>query len=341
MFISIIQIMQKLLIVIFILSFFNVSAQLQLGNSKHYARALCMHNKTLFVGFSDGELYAVDPKKEQFFQLDAPKSLVEIRDLQVWNDELYVMESSDSSELWKMNLKTKTWTQIKLIHDAVFLDDLIATKQRLYLFGDAVNDSLVIYSVRGDSTVNEAKFAHGLPTGKIALFAASGSAVQRFTHDFGLVYQKNGSQYVRFIPGKHFFWETSLPLLKVESGGAFSQVIFDRNKSKYIALVGGDYLNPNRKDSIACYSIDAGKTFLLSESQPAGYRSHVIHVGKGKLIAVGPTGIDISNDGGKNWHFVQAGKFHAVVSYGKKVFVTSNEGKLVVYNWKTWFKKLK
>jgi photosystem II stability/assembly factor-like uncharacterized protein len=96
-------------------------------------------------------------------------------------------------------------------------------------------------------------------------------------------------------------------------------------------------LNPNRNDSISCYSTDAGQTFLLSESQPKGYRSHVIQLKNGKLMAVGPTGIDVSTDGGKNWRFVREGKFHAAIRAGKNVYVTSNGGKVFCFEWKTWF----
>jgi len=332
-----IQIMQKFLVLITVLTFIPISAQLQLGNETHYARALKIDQKTLFVGFSDGELYAVNLKNKNIEKIDAPKSLVEIRDLEKLGNDLYVMESSDTSELWKMNLITKVWTPIKLIHEAVFLDDLIATKHEVFAFGDAINDSLVMYSIRSDSAYNEAKFMHGLPMGKIALFAASGSAIQAFAHHFGIIYQEKGSFYTYCIPGKHFFHKRKLPLLQGASGGAFSQVIFDLKKNKCIAIVGGDYLNPNRNDSIACYSTDAGQTFLLSESQPKGYRSHVIQMKNGKLMAVGPTGIDVSTDGGKNWRFVREGKFHAAIRAGKYVYVTSNGGKVFCFEWKTWF----
>jgi hypothetical protein len=310
---------------------------LSLGNESHYARALQVHKKKLFVGFSDGELFTINVKNNAIEKIDAPKSLVEIRDLVILDDDVYVMESSDTSELWKMNLTTKVWTPIKLIHDAVFLDDLIATKHEVFAFGDAVNDSLVMYSIRSDSAFNEAKYMHGLPTGKIALFAASGSAVQRIGSHFGVIYQENGSFYTHCIPGKHFYWKDKLPLLRVESGGAFSQVIFDLKKNTCITIVGGDYLNPNRNDSIACYSTDAGKSFLLSESQPKGYRSHVIQLKNGKLLAVGPTGMDVSDDGGKNWRFVQEGKFHAAIRAGKYVYVSSNGGKVLCFEWKGWF----
>jgi hypothetical protein len=319
-------------------SFSQQEKTIPCGNQKHYARALKMHKKTLFVGFSDGELYAINLKTDQAQKLLTPNSLTEIRDLEILNGELYVMESSDSSELWKMNLKSKSWSPIRLVHKAVFLDDILSTKHQIYCFADAINDSLVLYSVRGDSAVFESKWIHSLPTGNLAIFAASGSAAhQNSSFEISLIYQHKGSYFSQFIIGKHFKNNKPLPLLKSESGGAFSMVLYEQKKNKNIAVVGGDYLHPNRNDSIACYSSDNGNSFFLSETQPQGYRSHVIHLKEKKIIAVGPTGIDVSSDGGKNWRFIQEGKYHACIKHGKYVYITANEGKVFRLNWKKLF----
>jgi hypothetical protein len=326
-----------LVFLLFSTSSFSQEVILNCGNQQHYARAIKVYKKKIFVGFSDGELYSIQLNNHAITEIETPTSLSEIRDLDILKDELFVMESSDSSEIWKFNFETEHWSQIRLPHKAVFLDDLLAEKHEIFAFGDAVNDSLVIYSIRPDTCLNEANYLHNVPTGKIALFAASGSAAQKFGYHIGLIYQQNGSIYTQFIPGKHFFRTKRLPLLIKESGGAFSQVLFSFKKNTHIAVVGGDYLKPDRNDSIACYSIDSGNTFQLSNSQPKGYRSHVIQLKGQKLIAVGPTGIDVSEDGGKNWRFVQAGKFHAIKRVGKKVYTTANKGELHVFKWKNWF----
>jgi hypothetical protein len=336
--------MKKTFIILMLLfAFFHAFAQkekiIQCGNQTHYARALKIHKKSLYVGFSDGELYAIHLKSNVPKKLIAPNSLTEIRDLAVLKNELYVLESSDTSELWKMDLKSQTWSPIRLVHDAVFLDDIVSTKHEIYCFGDAINDSLVIYSVRGDSTIFKSKWIHFLPTGNLAIYAASGSAAHQHSYfEISLIYQNNGSYYSQFIIHKHFKRSKPLPLLKSESGGAFSMVLYEHKKNRNIAIVGGDYLHPNRNDSIACYSIDNGKTFLLSETQPKGYRSHVIQLKENKLVAVGPTGIDVSSDGGKNWRYVQEGSFHACIKKGKYVYYTGNNGKVYRLKWKYWFK---
>jgi photosystem II stability/assembly factor-like uncharacterized protein len=65
--------------------------------------------------------------------------------------------------------------------------------------------------------------------------------------------------------------------------------------------VGGDYKDPNRPDRVTAYSRDGGKTWTLAAQQPGGYRSAVAWVDGTTLVAAGPNGEDISEDGGAHW----------------------------------------
>ena len=51
---------------------------------------------------------------------------------------------------------------------------------------------------------------------------------------------------------------------------------------------------------MAAYSTDRGKTWSLATQQPGGYRSAVVAL-YGAMLAVGPTGEDISHDLGAHW----------------------------------------
>jgi hypothetical protein len=51
---------------------------------------------------------------------------------------------------------------------------------------------------------------------------------------------------------------------------------------------------------VAAYSTDRGKTWSLAAQQPGGYRSAVVAL-YGAMLAVGPTGEDISDDFGAHW----------------------------------------
>jgi cellobiose epimerase len=80
--------------------------------------------------------------------------------------------------------------------------------------------------------------------------------------------------------------------------------------------IGGDYRRPQLAEKIVATTTDGGQTWMVREGQgPGGYRSAVAHVSiasQPTLIAVGPTGSDLSFDGGKNWRPLGTSEFHAV-----------------------------
>ena len=82
---------------------------------------------------------------------------------------------------------------------------------------------------------------------------------------------------------------------------------------KNLVIMGGDYENLNRNDSVAAYSTNDGKTWHISKTQPNGYKSCVIFINKNTLIACGLTGVDISKDGGKNWQNISKLSFNSCV----------------------------
>ncbi|TRX65804.1 hypothetical protein [Carboxylicivirga sp. M1479] len=70
-------------------------------------------------------------------------------------------------------------------------------------------------------------------------------------------------------------------------------------------VVGGNFDQPHLNDSIAAYTKDGGKTWLLAEQMPRGFRSCVQHFNNGSTslsLAMGKTGFDYSQDNGLTWH---------------------------------------
>jgi len=90
---------------------------------------------------------------------------------------------------------------------------------------------------------------------------------------------------------------TETPLGGSVSSGAFSIVrAFD-----YSVIVGGDYKNPDATEKTAAYSAERGVFYEVSATPPSGYRSAVIALNAKTLVAVGPNGSDVSEDGGRTW----------------------------------------
>ena len=88
-------------------------------------------------------------------------------------------------------------------------------------------------------------------------------------------------------------------------------------------VAGGDYKSDTLKKDHVYLSSDEGKTWVFPQKPTGGYRECIGHAGEDSLLAAGPSGVDFSEDGGKNWTLISNLKgFHVV----KK----ARQGKLVV-----------
>jgi photosystem II stability/assembly factor-like uncharacterized protein len=109
-------------------------------------------------------------------------------------------------------------------------------------------------------------------------------------------------------------WEVvTTPLLSgAPSRGIFSIAFQDRRNG---VIVGGDYSVSQAGERTAAYTRDGGKTWMLAEKCPAGFRSAAAFLpGATPMlwIAVGTSGSDSSRDGGKTWQSFDTGNVNAV-----------------------------
>lgn len=97
------------------------------------------------------------------------------------------------------------------------------------------------------------------------------------------------------------------------SSGLFS---LSFQNAKHGVAIGGDYEIPERIGSLVALTSDGGRSWSAPEGpEPGGYRSAVVFLpdqDPPTLIAVGPTGSDRSEDGGKSWTPLGELGFHAV-----------------------------
>ncbi|HEY0453041.1 oxidoreductase [Actinophytocola sp.] len=109
----------------------------------------------------------------------------------------------------------------------------------------------------------------------------------------------------------HTWTASDTPLAGGSSAGVFA-VAF-RTPRQGIAI-GGDYRDPTGGDHNLALTTDAGRTWREPVNSPRGYRSAVVyHPFLGSLlIAVGPTGSDVSVDGGRRWTQFDDGTFDSV-----------------------------
>lgn len=94
------------------------------------------------------------------------------------------------------------------------------------------------------------------------------------------------------------------------SQGVFSVHFVDE---RWGVAVGGDYLDEGNGSASAAVTSDGGATWNLATSLPSGFRECVVPTTGGVcdvLLAVGPMGTDVSEDGGLTWRPISEGRFH-------------------------------
>ncbi|WP_258906486.1 oxidoreductase [Actinokineospora sp. UTMC 2448] len=95
------------------------------------------------------------------------------------------------------------------------------------------------------------------------------------------------------------------------SAGVYATAFRDRSRG---IAVGGDYTDPTGGVDALGVTRDGGRTWSRPAVAPQGYRSGVAwHPFLPTVaIAVGPTGSDVTVDGGLRWHSFDAGSFDTV-----------------------------
>jgi photosystem II stability/assembly factor-like uncharacterized protein len=104
---------------------------------------------------------------------------------------------------------------------------------------------------------------------------------------------------------------TSTPMPSGPSAGIYSLAFRDQWHG---IAVGGDYTTPASAPDGAATSRDGGRSWTVAADQPGAYRSGAAWAWRGSwlALAVGPTGSEISYDGGKRWHQFDTGSFDSV-----------------------------
>jgi photosystem II stability/assembly factor-like uncharacterized protein len=94
-------------------------------------------------------------------------------------------------------------------------------------------------------------------------------------------------------------WTVSAtPVRSGPSGGIFALAFRDE---RHGIAVGGDFLTPDDSPDNFALTNDGGRTWTLVPDAPAEYRSGAAWVNGHTVVAVGPTGSDVSTDAGHTW----------------------------------------
>jgi photosystem II stability/assembly factor-like uncharacterized protein len=144
-------------------------------------------------------------------------------------------------------------------------------------------------------------------------FAASGTClVTAGSHDAWIASGGGAQARVFHSTDRGRHWSVaSTPIASGPSAGIFSLAV---RGSQDLVAVGGDFLVPGAAVDAAGRSSDAGASWRLAATMPGGYRSGVAWVAHthATLIAVGPTGSDVSTNAGRDWTGFDTASYDAV-----------------------------
>jgi photosystem II stability/assembly factor-like uncharacterized protein len=250
---------------------------------------------------------------------------LDFRDIDAIDDKTaYVLSigPGEASRIFKTSDGGQTWkTQFVNRDEKAFFDAMVFWNERR---GVAVSDSVdgrFVLLTTDNGGVNWTPVpAAGLPPAlpNEGAFAASGTNLTVPVSSARHVWLGTGAaataRVLRSSDGGQTWKVAATPLPAGPSSGIFSIAFRD---IQHGVIVGGDYKNEaGAVDNVAVTS-DGGETWTLVKSKGlAGFRSVVAYQPRRDsrtLVAVGPSGADLSTDDGRTWRPIEpapGGGFH-------------------------------
>jgi photosystem II stability/assembly factor-like uncharacterized protein len=228
--------------------------------------------------------------------------------------------AGENSRVYKTTDGGATWALQYTNRDPQgFLDAIAFWDARHGLaLGDPVGGRFVILTTSDGGATWMPIGVEGMPTALAGegAFAASGTCLV-VQGDRSAWFATGGAQVARVFRsndrGRTWTAHETPVRAGTPSSGIFSLAFHDADHG---VAVGGDYTQPEQAGGSVARTSDGGRTWVLSRgTAPAGYRSGVAVVrGTSGLtvIAVGPTGTDLSGDGGESWRRLGTTGFDAV-----------------------------
>ncbi|MCP3914142.1 MAG: PQQ-binding-like beta-propeller repeat protein [bacterium] len=227
------------------------------------------------------------------------------------------------------------WQQVysnddpKAFFDAVDFWD----EKRGIAFSDPVDGKLLVITTEdGGRTWNRVP-AEALPESPAgeAGFAASSSCLRvRGTDEAWIgLGGTAGSRVFRTTDGGRTWSAATTPVRSGEASTGIFSVAFTGESSG--VAVGGNYQESDATEANAAITSDGGATWeLVTAAPPSGYRSAVAaRAAGGELYAVGPSGSDVSNNGGRTWQRFSDEGYHALsVASDGTVWASGSEGRI-------------
>lgn len=240
---------------------------------------------------------------------------LEFRDVEAFDADhavVLAIGEGDASRLYRTSDGGRSWRLVFRNDDPKAFYDCVSFADRRHglAVSDPVDGRFRILSTGDGGRSWKVLPNAGMPPAQVgeAAFAASGQCLVTRGHDAWIATGGAARSRVFHSGDRGRTWTvTDVPIPAGDPAkGAFALAFRD---SRHGIAVGGDY-RPDQTSPDAA-ATTSGHGWQLSPRPPAAYRSGVALLGPA-AIAVGPTGSDLSLDGGRTWRGFDTGSYDTV-----------------------------
>ncbi len=260
----------------------------------------------------------------------------DFRSLYAWNRDTAIIANAGSpARILRTDDGGTNWISVyENAHPDAFIDGVdFWNSQEGICYGDPIDGKLLVLRTDNGGVTWRTLLGDSRPllVDGEASFAASNSAMRCFGSGRVMIATGGALSRILVSENKGDSWRTWLPpILQGEpSQGIFS---FDFKNDQEGIVVGGDHKNDTVSSRHVYFTPDGGKTWHFPTTPTRGYRECVKYISEDTVIAVGPSGVDISIDGGRNWNGLSDEKgMHVLQKYPASpfIFIAGRNGKII------------
>jgi photosystem II stability/assembly factor-like uncharacterized protein len=261
---------------------------------------------------------------------------LQVRDIEAfdaWHAVALSIGEGDQSRVYRTDDGGRTWTETFRNDDPRAFYDCMAFLDRRHglALSDPVDGKFRVLSTSDGGRTWRVLPTDGMPPaldGEFA-FAASGTCLVASHRDAWFATGGGAASRVFHSTDGGRTWRVATtPVPSGPTAGIYSLAFRD---PRHGLAVGGDFTTPTQAPDAAALSRNGGAAWTLATRPPGEYRSGVAWRTGDSAIAVGPTGSDLSRDGGRTWTRFDTGSFDAVMCAGPRACWASGEhGRIAV-----------
>jgi photosystem II stability/assembly factor-like uncharacterized protein len=253
---------------------------------------------------------------------------VDFRGLRAFDEKTAILLSSglgERSRIYKTIDAGENWQALRINPDPRGFWDALAMWDSMHgiVVGDPVNGRFTIYTTSDGVTWEPIK-GPAAGSGEGAFAASNSCLFVRGLHEAWFGTGGRGGARVLHTDDNGKTWTPAKTPIRADSDSAgISSLAF--SDAMHGVAVGGDYMKPAEPAGSAAWTADGGRTWTVSRT--SGYRSAVVYLAPSKMwIAIGPSGSDVSTDGGKTWRNFDSAAYYALSLAGSSGWAMGPKG---------------